>query len=364
MITIPTVKEVADQIIADIESGIGQTIPLLPRAVWRVFATAVAGAMVLVYRLAAWAYRQIFTALADEDALILRGAEYGLTRTAATRWIGTATATGVDGSTIPIGTTYQVDGIVYETTTLEVIASGTATLQMRSLLTGDAVTLAISDVITITSPIAGVDADATVASITQAAEDAETIEDFRSRVAFRQASTPQGGAFADWIQWSTEVPGIAEAAVERPAAGFVNIYPITDDPDPANRIPDSPKLAEVLAYVTDPVRSPIRAAAVTVLAPTELDFDVDIADLSPGDAGTQADILAAITAHMFERRPKQFVDQIDDRSIVSAAEITSIVIAAGAQIATVTLKNAGGSPITSYTLDISELAVLRTLSWV
>lgn len=364
MITIPTVAEIRDQILADIEAATGQAAPLLPAAVWRVLATALAGAIALLYRFAAWAYRQIFTATSDTEALELRGGEYGLTRTPATRWIGTATATGVDGSSIPLGTTYQLDGNVYETTTLEVIASSVATLQMRSLLTGDAVTLAVSDVITLTSPIAGVDADATVADVTQAAEDAEALEDFRNRLAFRQASTPQGGAIPDWVLWSTEVPGIAEAIVERPAAGFVNIYPLTDDPDPVNRIPGASKLAEVLAYVTDPVRSPIRAAAVTVIGATELDFDVDIADLSPNDAGTQTAISDAITAYMFARRPKQFSDQVDDRSIVSAAEITGIAIDAGAQIATVTLKNAGGSPITSYTLPFDELAVLRTLTWL
>jgi hypothetical protein len=50
--------------------------------------------------------------------------------------------------------------------------------------------------------------------------------------------------------------------------------------------------------------------------------------------------------------------------VVSAAELTNIAVDAGAKIATVDLKNAGGSSITSYTLEDDELAVLRTLSWV
>jgi uncharacterized phage protein gp47/JayE len=364
MITIPTVSELRDQILSDIESATGHAAPVLPKAVWRVLATALAGTLALLYRLAAWAYRQIFTATADEQALVRRGQEYGLTRTPATKWIGTATATGVDTSVIPAGTAFQLDGAVYQTTTLATIVAGTATLEVQSLESGDAVTLAISDVITLVSPIAGIDAGATVASVTQAGEDAEDIEDFRIRLAFRQANQPQGGAIPDWVGWATEVAGIAEAIVERPAAGSVAIYPLTDDPDPANRIPAAPKLTEVDTYVSDPVRAPIRAAEISVIAPTELEFDVDIGNLSPADAATKAGIQTAIEDYLYERRPKQFSDQPNPRDVISAAEITSSTIAAGATVATVTLKDSGGTPITSYTLDHSELSVLRTLTWL
>lgn len=364
MITTPTVAQIRDQILADIESATGSPAPLLPRAVFRVLATAYAGALALLYRLAAWVYRQIFTATADEQSLILRAAEYGLTRVPATRWIGTATATGTDGTSIPAGTTLQVNGTVYETTALVVIASAVATLQVQSLEVGADVNLDIADTLTLTSPIAGVESDATVATVVQVAVDAEGIESLRTRLAFRQANAPQGGAIADWVLWAIEVPGIGEATVDRPVAGEVAIYPITDDPDPANRIPGGALLTTVEEYVTDPIRSPIRAGQVTVSAPTELNFDVDISDLSPGDAATQAAIVSAITAYLYSRRPKQYSDQIDDRSIVSAAEITGIALGAGARIATVDLKNAGGSSIKSYTLGLGELAKLRTLTWL
>ncbi|MFW6312502.1 MAG: baseplate J/gp47 family protein [Spirochaetota bacterium] len=364
MITIPTVSEIRDQILTDIESATGQSAPLLPRAVWRILATALAGAMALLYRFAAWAYRQIFTATSDDEALIRRAAEYGITRVAATRWIGTATATGTNGTTIPSGTTWTHDGNVYETTASATISSGVATINVRSLEGGSDVELSVSDTITLTSPISGVDADATVASVIQEAQDAEDLENLRSRLAARQANQPQGGALGDWVQWATEVAGIGEAIVERPEAGAINIYPLTDDEDPANRIPSGALLTQVDDYVSDPERSPIRAAAITVIAPTELDFDVDIANLSPNTAAVRATIESAIETYMYERRPKQYTDQVNDRSLVSAGEITGIAIDAGAQVATVTLKNAGGSTITSYTLDESELAVLRTLTWV
>lgn len=364
MITIPTVTQIRDDILADIESATGQTAPVLPKAVWRVLALALAGVLHLLYRLAAWAYRQIFTSTADEEALVRRGAEYGLTRTPAQPWRGTATITGTAGTVVAAGTTFSYDSIVYALESATTLTGGSASGTFESLTTGDDTTLADATVITITSPKAGVDEDATVTATTQTGEDAEDIEDFRTRLAFRQANVPQGGAIADWVIWTTEVSGIAEAIVERPAAGEVNIYPLTDDDDPANRIPGAAKLTEVETYVTDPERSPIRAGAVTVSAPTELSFDVDISNLSPNDATTKAAIESAIETYMYARRPLQYSDQVDDKSVVSQAEVAGIAVDAGAQVATVDLKNAGGSSISSYTLDESELAVLRTLTWV
>ena len=78
MITIPTIATIRDQIIADIESKIGQTVPVLPKAFFRVLATALAGVLALLYRFGAWIYRQIFVATADAEALALRGAEFGV----------------------------------------------------------------------------------------------------------------------------------------------------------------------------------------------------------------------------------------------------------------------------------------------
>jgi uncharacterized phage protein gp47/JayE len=363
MITIPTIGTIRDQILADIESATGQTAPVLPKAVWRVIATAMAGVLHLLYRAAAWAYREIFTATADDEALIRRGAEYGLTRTAAVAWRGTATATGTNGTTIPAGTAFAYNGQVYEVETAVTISGATA-ITLAALDGGADSTLADATVVTIVTPLAGVDADATVTATTTTGADAEDIETFRARLEARQANKPQGGAISDWVGWATEVSGIGEAIVERPAAGEVNIYPLTDDTDPANRIPSGAQLTEVEDYVSDPIRAPIRAGAITVTAPTELNFDVDIANLSPDNATIRANIESAIDTYMYARRPKQYSDQVDDLSVVSEGEITGIVIAAGAQVATVDLKNAAGSSITSYTLDYDELAVLRTLSWV
>lgn len=361
--TIPTIAEIRDQILTDIQSGLGLDSPPLPRSAFGILATAVAGALALVYRFAAWVERQIFTQTADRDALILRGNEYGLAPTPAQPWQGTATATGTDGTTIPLGTLYQISGTAYRVTEEEEI-SGSTTIKLEALEAGDAQNRDNGDEVKLVTPISGVDRTATIASTTQTGEDAETTEAFRARILQRQQNLPRGGAFPDWIRWTTEVPGVAEAKVSRPAAGSVNVYPILDEPDPENRIPDGAKLDEIEEYITDPQRAPIRAAAVSVIAPTEVEFDVDIDDLSPDTTSIKTAIEDAIEAHLYSRRPKQYSDESNPADVISAARLSAIAVSAGAEVATVTLKNASGDTITDYTLDIDELAKLGTLTWI
>lgn len=364
MVTIPTTAEIRDQIISDIEGKLGVNVPALPKAFIRVLATALAGVQSLAYRFGLWIYKQIFAATADEEALILRGAQYDLSRSPAVRAKLTAEATGTNGTTIPAGTLWIGDenSLVYQQTAAAEIASGTAAITVECLTAGDDGNLANAETLTIGSPIAGIDSTATVDGTTTTGEDQESIESFRSQVMEREKNKPQGGAAADYVGWALEIAGIAEAYGFRPTPGFVNVYPLTDDADPANRIPGAPKLTEVEDYLDDTVRRPLNAT-VNAYAFTELDFDVDIANLLPNDATTKANIETAIENYMYARRPQQYDDEVNPTNIISAGEITAIAIAAGAITATVTLKNAGGGTITSYTLQDSELSVLRTLSW-
>jgi len=355
--TIPTVTEIRDQILADIQTNLGLSTPLLPRSTWGILATAVAGALALVYRFGAWARRQIFTATADADALVLRGAEYGLTRTAATRWKGTANAAGTDGTVIASGTLFQIDGTVYQTTSSTTI-SGTTEIELESLETGSDFNLDNGDTIKLVTPQTGVTRDATITATTQTAADQESLSAFRSRIAFRQANQPQGGAIADWVLWTTAVSGVAEAYIDRPSAGTITVYPIMDVDDPADRIPDTDEKAAILAAISDQRQAPIRAGAITVTEPTEVTYNVEIADLSPDDATTKDNINTAVKNYFYSRRPAQYTDEPDPKDTISAAQITRIVIEAGAEIATVTLKNAGGSSITDDELLINQLAAL------
>jgi len=244
MVTIPTIAEIKADILADIESA-DTTSSLLPVSVWNILATAMSGAMYLLYKLGLWLYNQIFTLTMDEQALINRGAEFGITRTPAVIWQGTATATGTDGTTIAVGKICTFNSYAYEVTELAEISGGSIAVKLKSLEAGDDINRENGDLVKWSTPQVGLDSNATIASTTQTGEDQEALADFKTRILNRQRNKPQGGAIPDFNQWATEVPGIAENYTFRPAPGFVNCFPLTDDPLPANRIPDGAKLTEV-----------------------------------------------------------------------------------------------------------------------
>ncbi len=364
MVTIPTIVEIRDQILDDIESADTSKV-LLPKAVWRVLATALAGVQWLAYKLAEWLYNQIFTLTMDEAALLLRTSEYGIVRTPATIWQGTGTATGIDGTIISSGKIATFGSLAYEIVTGATISGGTATVTLKSLTAGDDLNRAVSDELGWSTPQTGLDSVLTIASTTQEAEDEESISDLRIRLLNRQRNQPQGGAFPDFIGWALEVAGIAEAFVDRPSPGFVNVYPLTDEEDPVDRIPSAPKLQEVEDHINDDFTYPFGRPA-TVLAMDELDFKVDFSNLSPDSAELRVLIETATDDYLYSRRPQQYSDDPDPIDEVSAGEIVAQAIAAGAKQITVVLKNSGGGDIsdTGYELAINELAEPGTYTWV
>lgn len=363
MVTIPTIPELRDMILDDIESA-DTSKNLLPLAVWRILATAIAGVQYLAYKLALWLYEQIFTLTMSEEALIKRASEYGITRNPAQIWKGTATATGTDGTIIASGKIATYNSYAYEIVTGGTISGGTATVTLKSLTAGDDLNRAVSDELGWSTPQTGLDLVLTIASTTQEAEDQETIANLRIRLLNRQRNQPQGGAYADFIGWALEVAGIAEAFVDRPTPGYVNVYPLTDEALPADRIPSGAKITEVEDYINADTRYPFGRQA-TVLAMTELVFNVDLSNLSPDSAALRTTIETAIDDYLYSRRPQQYSDDPDPINEVSAGEIVGKAIAAGAKQITVVLKNAGGSDIsdTGYELEISELAEPGTYTW-
>lgn len=364
MVTIPTIAEIKAEILADIEAS-STTSSLLPVSVWEVLATAMAGAQKLLYILGLWLYNQIFTVTMDDDALTARGAEFGLTQGVATIWKGTATATGTDGTIIAAGKLITYNSFAYEVDTAVEITGGSITVDLSSIDKGDDVNRNNGDSLSWSTPQSGLDSVALVASTTQEAQDAETIESFRAEIIARQKQKPQGGAIPDFNQWAKEVAGIGENFTFRPSPGFVNVYPLTDEILPANRIPSGALLTAVEDHINDDHTYPFGRPAVAI-AFTELNFDVDFSNLTPNTAAVRAAIETATENYIYARRPLQFSDDPDPINKLSAGEITAEAIAAGATNITVTLKNAGGSDISSsgYTLADSELSVPRTLTWL
>lgn len=360
MITIPKISAIADQIITGIEAKIGQTIPSAPKAFFRVLAYALAGVLALVYRYGAWVYLQIFPGTADLESLRRIGEQYGITQLPATAAEFTAIASGVNGTEIPAGELWQLGNQVYTQTALVTISGGLASISLLALVAGEAGTPAVGAEISIITPRAGVDEIATVDAVATTGEDAESTEDYRSRILTRTRQKPQGGSVADYVIWAREVPGIVKAFAFRTAPLEVTVYPLLDAPD---RIPGAPKLSEVEAYLQDTIRRPL-CANVYAQAMTERVVNLTVTDLQPDTTQTRNAIEAALEAYLLTRYPKQYTDEADPTDQLVRSLLIAESLDAGARVIEADMYlDAEVSPTIYYTLANDEIAKLGTITW-
>jgi len=360
MANIPTIQEIKNQIISDIEAATSKTAPLLPVSVWGVISTTLAGALYLIYKYIDWTRRQIFVSTADYEGLLARGEEYGLFPNVSQEWRGTATITGTNGTQIPVGKLYTRGNFTYQITELATISSGTATIKLEALENGTASNLIATDIITETNPSIGLASTATIASITQSGRDEETIENFRNRISQRQKLPPQGGSVNDYIIWTLEVPGIAEAFPALSSPGIIIIYALLDTNNPANRIPDNSKNQEIEDYL---VAYPLRPlnSSVNVLPFTEVTVNISISNLQVDTPSLRAIIENEISDYLYSRRPLIYPNDPEPKDNVSPAECISLAILAGAKSLQLTLSASGKT--FPFTLDVDELVKPGTFTW-
>jgi uncharacterized phage protein gp47/JayE len=362
MIQVPGVAQIRDQIIADIESKIGQTIPAMPKAFFRVLATAFAGVLSLLYRFGAWIYDQIFPQTAGIEALLRIGAQYGIVRTPAVAARLTALATGEAGTIIPVGTLWQFSGLVYsQLASEEITESGDTEITIQALTAGADTNRTEDDEVALVAPIAGVDREAVIISTVITGEDEETIEAYRSRILFRLARRPQGGSAADYVTWALEVAGVVKAFAFRTAPGEVTVYPLvalTGD-----RIPDVTKLGEIEAYLQDTARRPL-CADVYAAAMTERVIDITVTTLQPQTVALQQAIETAWATWFLGRFPRQYADESNPTNFVSLSSLYREASGAGASLIEFELYiDDEVSPITYHELADDEIVRLGDVTW-
>lgn len=360
MASIPTITEIKEQILSDIETATGKTAPLLPISVWSVISTALAGALYLVYKFIDWTRKQIFVNTADYEGLILIGQEYGLFPNVSQEWRGTASITGTNGTNIPIGKIYTRGNFAYQVTVLATVSSGSATLVLESLTSGSEPNLIATDILTESNPTVGLSSTITIATITQSGRDEESIENFRNRISLRQKFPPQGGSVSDYVQWTLEVPGISEAFPFLDSPGIIYVYPLLETTNPLNRIPDNSKLTEVENYLNSYPLRPLNAN-INTSAFTEITINVAVSNLQVDTPALRATIESEITDYFFSRRPLLFPNETEPKNNISVSECITLATLAGAKSLGITLTASGKT--FPYTLDDDELSKPGTFSW-
>jgi uncharacterized phage protein gp47/JayE len=263
----PTLAELVTRVTADFVSRLAPAGTLLRKSMVLVLARVIAGATHMLHGNLAYVANQLFADTADFTFLVRIGTLFGVPPKAATFATGNITATGTNGSTIPIHTLLQrSDGTEYQTTAGATISSGSAVIPVTALLAATSGNCDTGTQLNFESPVSGVNSAVTCSDADglTGGNDPETVDNYRPRVLERLQLPPQGGADADYVEWATTVPGVTRAFVYpgEQGLGTVVVRFLTDHPDGSDPTPDSPTITAVQDYLNT-VR-PVTADVVVI----------------------------------------------------------------------------------------------------
>lgn len=348
----PTITILISRAQSDVQTRLTGAVAKLRRSVEYVLARVVAGAAHGLHGHLVWLSRQLFPDTAEAEFIERWASIWGLERTAATAASGTIAITGSNGTTCPDATEWQtLDGAIYVQDGDVTISGGTATATVVADDAGADGNLDTGTAVSLVSPVAGIDSDASVtgADGISGGTDSETDAALLARLLLRLQNPPKGGGPGDYVNWALEVSGVTRAweIANGDGLGTVVVYFVRDNDTPI--IPDSGEVATVQAYLDDV--API-TADVNVYAPTDVDVDFTIS-VTPDTAAVRAAVEAELEDYI------DSVAEADGTTSMPLSQLNErISIASGETDHTMTV------PATAPTFAVGEIPVMGTVTWV
>ncbi len=301
----PTRPEILEEIKGDMRLELGNDP--LRRSVEYALARALTGQSKGQYTALEWIQRQCFPDRVTDDDTFWRWARiFGVDQKAATPWRGTYRFTGVDTTTIALGTeVVRSDGVTYTTDIEDDV--GTVTTGLVDI----AITAVVDDYgatgnnddfqpLTLVTPITDIDNAGIVQNTTDTGANLETIEEGLVRLLLRLRTPPSGGGPGDYVQWALEVDGVTRAWEFKNLFGTntVGVAFVRDNDGTGSAIiPDSGERAVMDAYMLTVVPITVTATAITLVA---LDTPVKISSLVQDTSAVRAGIAAALEDAFFQ----------------------------------------------------------------
>lgn len=333
---IPSIEEIKNRIISDVEGKINQFIPILPLAFTRVVASAIAGIIYLLYQAILWVYKQIFPASADDVSLALLGAIVGVFRVAEVQAVILCTVPGtgpqVDAGTLFVGS----NGVTYIVQTTTAIVAGEATdVPMLALTGGDIGNLINGEELIITSTDLDLTGTAEVTSTQTPGADEESLESFSARVSIRYRVRDINGSVGAYTINGLETPNFIWIGpfADESLPGTVNVYGEVDNqPD---GIPTTSQLTQLLSFLTNDTdtgkeyRRPI-SDTLNTLAISRKEFDLEVF-INTSSAELNADIEVAVRTFISTLKP--FIDGVTSprNDVLTNAGVVSVANAIATQ---------------------------------
>lgn len=407
-LAVPTIEEINTNIVAQLESSLSQTIPLLPKAFTRVLAKALAAVFILIYKYAGFIFLQIFVEFAQNKDTIINGRVVnplvawgeliGVGKPAAAVQSELVISVNVITQTGALAAGLQVlrteTGVLY--LTKSAVALDASMISMTIVASSDEAggdgsgaqgNLADGDVVSFANPIAQIERDAVVASIAVTGANAESTDNYRKRIIGKFQARPQGGAYADYREWATEVTGIInaypftshsdippDAVVSLPGEVDVYIEATEESSGSPDGIPTGTQLQEARDSIEldengKANRRPA-TAAVNVLPIIRTAFDVTIKGLDVLDeASTQDSIKIGLEQHL--RTRESFIVGLsvlprNDRVTLAAIGgiVDGIVNAAGGSVGKIELFDSDANSVINFTVAPGEKTKIGTVTYI
>lgn len=338
----PTLQQLQDRAAADIEARLPGTQPRLKHTLIGDLAKMHADAVYSLYAYQAWIARQILPDTADADGLERQALwRAGLTRVAAVAATGSVTFTGTNAAVIPAGTELQTsDGATYTTDAEATIAAGTAAASVTATAAGAGGNQTTGVALSLTSPIAGVNSQATVAGagLTGGA-DAETDDRLLERIRDTLTNPAQGGSLQNYTTWAFAAhPDVTNVWVAENAmgAGTVTVRIMTYGAT-ADGLPTQTVLDAGADYID--ARRPAGMAGLYVVAPVADTLNFTITGLYPATQAVR-DAVQAELADLLQREAGPggtiYVSHLREAISIAAGEANHVLTSPAADVVSAT----------------------------
>lgn len=384
MITIPTISQLYQDCINDLQAQFGSNIPSTGKNYLRAQAMVQAARLKLYYLVLGNLQKNIFVDTADPEAAGGTLERFGRIKLNRNPFPAVAAqyqvvVTGSIGAVINSSQTFKSNddstnpGMLFVLDNTKTLTATTDTIVVRALTPGLGSKMSNGDKLTSTSPIANVNSSVTVNSENVPPLAPETIEEYRAVVLQSFRLTPTGGSASDYRIWAKQAQGVQQTYIYAVSGqpNQVNLYveAIPIDSVDGKGTPSQSILNAVQADVNaDPAtglgRRPVQVI-VNYLAVTIKQVDISVAG-SSFTSDQKSAITAAMTEYLSTVRP--FVAGADvlanKNDIFSTNNIASVILntVPGSVFGAITL-NINSSPVASYQFLNGDIPWLSTVTF-
>lgn len=395
MKVIPTIKEITSNITSDIISRLNLSNDYLKKT-YGALALVLSAEFHLVYLYLSDIQDNVFpdkATTADQGGTLERQGLIYLNRNQFPDSVGKfkLSVNGVAGSVLRVNLTFKSNegslnpGNVYILDS-EYVLTGTADfISVMSVGSGVDYNLNVSDTLTITEPVIGVNKTVTVSEVTIQPKAGETIESYRQAILNAIQLEPQGGSRADYRQWCTDAQGVrlVYPYVQDVNTGTVNVYveatlsdSVVELDGKKHGTPSIALLNEVKAVIEQdpdinkPInergRRPMQATVITVpivLVPV----DITIVGLDDRSQSVKDTISSSISEFIYDVRP--FISGADllrnKNDVLYSGKVQSVVtdVLTNGNFFNILNLLVDGNSVVSYEFSLGNIPYLRNLNY-